>query len=328
MNDSTQKSNLWTRRNLLAAGSAMAIGASANSVARATSAFEPGTLEPSFLEGGFIDAHVHVWPKPSDDYPLGSKYTVADVVPESFTPDAILKLAGTENVRRVVLIQMSFFGFDNKYMLECIRKQPKQFKGVAIIDHNAPDVEGTMTRMQEQGVRGFRLYANAQNVAQWDQNPGIDAMFQTAAKTKQAICLLSDPEVLPAIEAMATKYPRTKIVIDHFSRIGMKGQIDQADLNKLCGLSRFKKVFVKTSAFYALGAKQAPYTDLLPMIKQLRDAFTANRLMWGSDCPYQVQVPHNYKASFSLIGTQSPFLNEIEIKAILGRTADEVFFQD
>ena len=182
--------------------------------------------------------------------------------------------------------------------------------------------------MQDQGVRGFRLYANAQNVAQWDQNPGIDAMFQTAAKTKQAICLLSDPEVLPAIEAMATKYPRTKIVIDHFSRIGMKGQIDQADLNKLCGLSRFKKVFVKTSAFYALGAKQAPYTDLLPMIKQLRDAFTANRLMWGSDCPYQVQVPHNYKASFSLIGTQSPFLNEIEIKAILGRTADEVFFQD
>ena len=328
MTDRTQRTSVWTRRSLLVASSAMAIGASAKSVARATSAFEPGTLEPSFLEGGFIDAHVHVWPKPSDDYPLDSKYTVADVVPESFTPDAILKLAGTENVRRVVLIQMSFFGFDNKYMLECIRKQPKQFKGVAIIDHNAPDVEGTMTRMQEQGVRGFRLYANAQNVAQWDQNPGIDAMFQTAAKTKQAICLLSDPEVLPAIEGMATKYPRTKIVIDHFSRIGMKGQIDQADLNKLCGLSRFKKVFVKTSAFYALGAKQAPYTDLLPMIKQLRDAFTANRLMWGSDCPYQVQVPHNYKASFSLIGTQSPFLNEIEIKAILGRTADEVFFQD
>jgi predicted TIM-barrel fold metal-dependent hydrolase len=301
MNDRTQRTSVWTRRSLLVASSAMAIGASTKSVARATSEFEPGTLEPNFLEGGFIDAHVHVWPKPSDDYPLDSKYTVADVVPESFTPDAILKLAGTENVRRVVLIQMSFFGFDNKYMLECIRKQPKQFKGVAII---------------------------AQNVAQWDQNPGIDAMFKTAAKTKQAICLLSDPEVLPAIEAMATKYPRTKIVIDHFSRIGMRGQIDQEDLNKLCGLSRFKKVFVKTSAFYALGAKQAPYTDLLPMIKQLRDAFTANRLMWGSDCPYQVQVPHNYKSSFSLIGTQSPFLNEIEIKAILGRTADEVFFQD
>ena len=328
MNDRTQRTSVWTRRSLLVASSAMAIGASTKSVARATSEFEPGTLEPNFLEGGFIDAHVHAWPKPSDDYPLDSKYTVADVVPESFTPDAILKLAGTENVRRVVLIQMSFFGFDNKYMLECIRKQPKQFKGVAIIDHNGSDVEGTMIRMQEQGVRGFRLYANAQNVAQWDQNPGIDAMFKTAAKTKQAICLLSDPEVLPAIEAMATKYPRTKIVIDHFSRIGMRGQIDQGDLNKLCGLSRFNKVFVKTSAFYALGAKQAPYTDLLPMIKQLRDAFTANRLMWGSDCPYQVQVPHNYKSSFSLIGTQSPFLNEIEIKAILGRTADEVFFQD
>jgi predicted TIM-barrel fold metal-dependent hydrolase len=323
MNHRTQRRNLWSRRNLLAAGSAMAICASAKTASQATAAFEA-----SFLESGFIDAHVHVWPRTSDDYPLDTKYTASDVVPESFTPEAILKLAGTENVRRVVLIQMSFFGFDNKYMLDCIRKQPEQFKGVAIIDHNAPDIESTMTGLFEQGIRGFRLYANATNVAQWDGNPGIDTMFKTAAKTKQAICLLSDPEVLPAIEAMATKYPKTKFVIDHFSRIGMRGQIDPQDLNKLCGLSRFKKVFVKTSAFYALGAKQAPYTDLLPMIKQLRDAFTANRLMWGSDCPYQVQLPHNYKSSFSLIGTQAPFLNEIEVKAILARTADEVFFQD
>jgi hypothetical protein len=50
--------------------------------------------------------------------------------------------------------------------------------------------------------------------------------------------------------------------------------------------------------------------------------------MWGSDCPYQVQGEHSYKASLALIATQANFLSEIEIKAILGRTADELFFQD
>lgn len=108
----------------------------------------------------------------------------------------------------------------------------------------------------------------------------------------------------------------------------MRGPVEKQDMDNLCKLNLFRKVFVKTSAFYALGEKKAPYTDLLPMIKQLRDAFTANRLMWGSDCPYQLQGGHTYKASLSLIVSQADFLSELEMKAILGRTADEVFFQD
>jgi predicted TIM-barrel fold metal-dependent hydrolase len=108
----------------------------------------------------------------------------------------------------------------------------------------------------------------------------------------------------------------------------MKGQIDQGDLEKLCKLGRFENVFVKTSAFYALGQKKAPYKDLLPMIKQLRDAYSADRLMWGSDCPYQVQDDHTYPSSFSLIAKHADFLSENERIAILGKTADRVFFQD
>jgi predicted TIM-barrel fold metal-dependent hydrolase len=50
--------------------------------------------------------------------------------------------------------------------------------------------------------------------------------------------------------------------------------------------------------------------------------------MWGSDCPYQVQGPHSYASSFALIATHADFLDENEKKAILGKTADKVFFQD
>ncbi|MCE2811434.1 MAG: amidohydrolase family protein [Planctomycetaceae bacterium] len=277
---------------------------------------------------GYVDSHVHVWPKLIEKYPLDSKYTTADVVPVAFPPEEIMQLGQKEGVQRVVLIQMSFFGFDNSYMLDCISKWPKVFRGVAIIDHDAPGVPEKMIALKRLGVRGYRLYANAKNVASWDGSPGIDAMFKTAAQTQQAICLLSDPEVLPGIDKMASKYPNTKIVIDHFSRIGMKGQIDQGDLEKLCKLGRFENVFVKTSAFYALGQKKAPYKDLLPMIKQLRDAYSADRLMWGSDCPYQVQDDHTYPSSFSLIAKHADFLSENERIAILGKTADRVFFQD
>jgi predicted TIM-barrel fold metal-dependent hydrolase len=318
-------SSRFSRRRVLATGGAFALGAG---VAPTIREVQAALAEPQQQQAGHIDAHVHVWPKVTAEYPLDPKYTPADVVPESFTPEQIIKISDPEFVRRILLIQMSFFGFDNSYMLDCIQKRPKQFRGVAIIDHDAADVADKMVELKERGVRGFRLYANAQNVATWDANAGIDTMFKTAAKTRQAICLLSDPEVLPAIDAMATKYPNTRIVIDHFSRIGMRGSVDPKDLDNLCNLARHRRVFVKTSAFYALGEKKAPYKDLLPMIRKLRDAFTANRLMWGSDAPYQVQGIHSYPASVALISTQAEFLSELEIKAILGRTADELFFQD
>jgi predicted TIM-barrel fold metal-dependent hydrolase len=314
--------NHLDRRGILIGAGVTALGSGfLNSIP-----FAQGSTFQTDTSASYVDSHVHVWPALTDKYPLDSKYTPADVVPAAFPPEEIMQLGQKEGVQRVVLIQMSFFGFDNSYMLDCISKWPRVFRGVAIIDHDTPGVADKMTTLKQRGVRGYRLYANAKNVASWASSAGIDAMFKTAAQTQQAICLLSDPEVLPQIDTMAAKYPNTRIVIDHFSRIGMRGRVDQQDMQNLINLARFENVFVKTSAFYALGEKKAPYKDLLPMIKQLRDAFSANRLMWGSDCPYQVQDSHTYASSFALISNHADFLSENEKNAILGKTAERVFF--
>ncbi|MCB1091334.1 MAG: amidohydrolase family protein, partial [Verrucomicrobiae bacterium] len=88
----------------------------------------------------------------------------------------------------------------------------------------------------------------------------------------------------------------------------------------------FPTVHVKTSAFYALGKKKAPYEDLGPMIRRLRDAFGAERLMWASDCPYQVQQGHTYADSIALIRDRLDFLSAEDKAWMLGKTAEKVFF--
>lgn len=50
-------------------------------------------------------------------------------------------------------------------------------------------------------------------------------------------------------------------------------------------LAEFSDMHMKTSTFYAIGKKKAPYTDMTPLVRKLRDTFGANRLMWASDCP-------------------------------------------
>ena len=80
------------------------------------------------------------------------------------------------------------------------------------------------------------------------------------------------------------------------------------------------------SAFYALGKKHAPYTDLGPMIRRLLSAFGPERLMWATDCPFQVENGHTYRDSIDLIRERLDFLTASDRKWLLGGTAQRVFF--
>ena len=123
-----------------------------------------------------------------------------------------------------------------------------------------------------------------------------------------------------------TEHPDTPVVIDHFARIGADGQFRDEDLKNLCRLARHKHASVKVSAYYALGEKKPPHLELISMIKRLYDAFGPQRLMWASDCPYQIQGANNYKDSISLIRDRIDFLTPDDKQWLLRKTAEKVFF--
>jgi len=274
---------------------------------------------------GWIDAHVHVWPNETKKYPVAKGYDKSGLR-TGFTPEDLFAECRLQGVSRIVLIQMSFYQFDNSYMLEVMSKYKGVFSGVAIIDEKAPNLAERMKKLKGQGIRGFRVYANVKNAAGWERSAPMQAMWREAAKNRQSICCLADPEALPVILRLCRKHPETPVVIDHFARIGMKGPVDQKQLDQLLKLADFKHVTVKTSAFYALGAKKAPYKDLGPMIRQLRNAFSAKRLMWASDCPFQVEGRHTYHDSIALIRDRLDFLSDEERDWMLRKTAARVFF--
>jgi predicted TIM-barrel fold metal-dependent hydrolase len=221
---------------------------------------------------------------------------------------------------------MSFYGFDNRYMLDAIREHPGVFRGVAIIDEDEPNVVATMRKLKEQGVRGFRLYGWKPPYETWLASEGMARMWKAGAELGMAMCGLVNPEALGPLDAMCEKYPETPVVIDHFGRVGVDGEIRKADLDMLCRIARHKNTNVKVSAYYALGKKAAPYTDLGPMIKRLVDAYSPQRLMWASDCPYQVQNGHKYVDSIELIRSTLDFLSESDRAWILQKTAERVYF--
>lgn len=276
---------------------------------------------------GWIDAHSHIWTRDLKKYPLAGQQTVEDLKPASFTAEELLQLAGQHGVGRVVLIQHKpYHGLDNSYITDSIAKYPGRFSGVACIAAENPHPESDMNKLFQLGMRGFRIRPGEGGAAIWKDSPGMCAMWAHAAKQGSAICPLIGPEDLPQVETLCQKYPDTKVVIDHFARIGMMGPVDDAQVAALCSLARHKHVHVKISAYYALGAKKPPHTELIPMIRKLIDCYSLKRLMWGSDSPYQIVEPNTYGDSVKLITERCEFLNAADKEQLLRGTAESVFF--
>lgn len=304
-----------TRRQFLHASTALTAGALAGCA----------TVQPAAL-AGFVDAHVHIWTPDTAAFPLAPGYQPSAMQPPSFTAEECLALARPHGVTRVVLIQMSFYRFDNRYMTDAMRRFPGVFAGVGIVDHAAPRPQDAMRELAKQGVRGFRISPGQQTVAAWLGSPGMAELWKCAADDGLALCPLVGPDALPGLAAMCRRFPRTRVVLDHFARLGVSGQFLKPDLLALEALAKFPHVHVKASAFYAFGQKRAPYLDFGPMIHRLRNSFGAQRLMWASDCPFQLRPGHTYADSLALIRDRLDFLTASDRDWMLRRTAEKVFF--
>ncbi len=276
----------------------------------------------------YIDAHSHIWTPDVAHYPLAEGFTVEDMKPASFTAEELLKVCEPLGVGRVNLIQMSYYQFDNSYMLDMIKLYPDRFVGTAIVDPLGKDPARAMTDLKPKGVRAFRIAPNFSKLPgpRWLEPEGYQAMFATAAKQRLALSCLINPDGFAEVARMAQRHPRTPVIIDHLGRIGANGTIENADVDALCALALYPGVMVKVGAFYALGKKTPPYLDLGPLIKRVVQAFGPDRCLWESDCPFQV-AQDTYADSLTLIRDKLDFLNADQKKWLLYRTAEQLLFR-
>ena len=136
------------------------------------------------------------------------------------------------SVGRVNLIQMSFYGFDNRYLLDMIKLYPDRFVGTAIVDPLTDDPGKMMESMRQSGVRAFRIQPRYSGLSPegWLHPPGYKSMFATAARTGQALSCLIDSSGFSEVGRMCRLYPDTKVIIDHLGRIGVDGMIRDSDV--------------------------------------------------------------------------------------------------
>lgn len=290
-----------------------------------------------------FDAHIHVWSKNREKYPLAHGFKDRDLWIPSYEAEDHITMSESLAIQYINFVQITWYGTDHSYIIDLISENPTHFVGTGIIpavtDIDLGSTTNTMTALANKGILAFRVRGKSSRPkylsgdTDWLNHYGYHEMFETGSNSNLAISFLMDPEDIPEVNRMCTLYPKTPVIIDHLSRIGTDGCFREKDIDSLCSLSKHPNVMVKLGPFNHLGSKSSPFLDVIPMLKRVVNAFGSSRCMWESDSPalrpgnYHVDPKSDLRACVDLIREHSNFLPSTDKENILFNTAYNFFFK-
>ena len=231
-----------------------------------------------------VDTHAHIFQR-------GLKLAaVRRYVPDydATLPDFLRQL-DAHRMTHGVLVQPSFLGTDNEYLLGALKSQPQRLRGVVVVEPTISASE--LAAFAAVGVVGIRLNLVGAELPNLRGGPWPEFLRQIVKldwlvevqREARDLSLV----VAPLLEAGA------KVVVDHFGRPDPKLGVNDPGFRDLLAAARSRRVWVKLSGAYRNGADgDAIAVAALPL---LRAAFGPERLLWGSDWPHtQFEQVANY----------------------------------
>lgn len=287
--------------------------------------FCKGSLYSALLNYGYgfkqkkplIDSHVHVW-KHATEFPFapGAKPPAFDI-----TAEDLLGLMTANGVSRTVLIQVIHYRWDNRYLMDVLRRYPGKFHGVCRVNPEDPAAPDHLSELTESGCRGVRLSPDASAKGDWIRGHLMQPLWRRCAELKVPMTLLLPASRLPDTAVWIEKNPDLDVVIDHMADVPAQ---DSKQLEVVLKMARYPRVYMKISHMWSLSHQPFPYPDLTEQIIRLRDSFGANRLMWGTDWPI-LQERLSYSQRVLLYRNHLGFLSSAEREEILYKTVQRVW---
>ncbi|CDG84449.1 amidohydrolase family protein [Janthinobacterium agaricidamnosum] len=236
------------------------------------------------------------------------------------TPETYLGLLDAHGMSHGVLVQPSFLGLDNSYLLSVLRAHPDRLRGIAVV---APGVTPQqLDDLQHAGVVGIRL--NLVGLPTPDfSSPGWSALLrELAARDWQVEVHQLAQELKPVLDPLLAA--GLKVVVDHFGRPGAALGVDDPGFRYLLSLGPSRRVWVKLSGAYRNGPHGRGEETARAAMPLLLSAFGVQRLMWGSDWPHTLfEKAAHYGAEKKLLEAWLP--DREQRQAVLSDTPARLF---
>jgi len=231
-----------------------------------------------------IDSHAHVFSRALQLVP-GRRYT-----PDyDATLGQYLAHLHAHGLSHGVLVQPSFLGTDNSYLLAALRQAPQQLRGVVVLDRDVS--RAVMNDMARQGVVGVRLNLMG-NILPDVRDAAWKGFFDHIAQLGWHVELHRQLEDLPGLIRQLMPFG-IQVVIDHFGRPDARLGLDQPGFAQLMALGQGGQVWMKVSGIYRLSATAPQNLEFArASLALLERSFGPERLVWGSDWPHTQHEEH------------------------------------
>jgi predicted TIM-barrel fold metal-dependent hydrolase len=228
---------------------------------------------------GWIDTHVHVF-RSDASFAVDRRYA-----PDyDATPEALLSKMRANGIDHALLVQPSFLGTDNSFLLRAIADDPARFSGIAVVDPMMPEAD--LLALQQAGIVGVRLNCIGKAAPDFAREHGILARRLGACGL--VLQIQAEGAQWRDMETFLSD-PTATIVIDHFGR-SLPSAEDGGLASLLRSAKRSDRLWIKFSAPYRL-AKDAASSCATAIL----DAVGPGRIVWGSDWPAtQFEGRHDY----------------------------------
>jgi predicted TIM-barrel fold metal-dependent hydrolase len=254
-------------------------------------------IRPAMATGGGrvtgVDTHAHIFERGLE---LAAQRRYAPDY--DATVDQFLAQLDANVLSHGVLVQPSFLGTNNDYLLAGIARSAGRLRGIVVV---APPVtEDQLDTFAAGGAVGIRLNLVGREIpdlAGQDWQQLLGSLAQRGWQVEVHIEANRLADTLPLLlDSQVT------VVVDHFGRPDPKLGIKDPGFEYLLSLGPSRQVWVKLSAPYRMSDQIAQ--EAVPLV---RAAFGIDRLLWGSDWPHtQHEEEIDYTAMRARLETWLP----------------------
>jgi predicted TIM-barrel fold metal-dependent hydrolase len=250
---------------------------------------------------GACDSHVHVFESesvyPSVDEP---HYTLPD--------GGLVKLnsmADSLGLNRYIIVQSSFYGTNNRCLLDALDKAGDRARGVAMVKEAITDAD--LFEMHQRGVRALRLDLFLRSslptteIVQY-----IERCAKRVAPLGWHLQFYTPGWVMRDLIPFLG-YLDTPFVIDHMGYMLESDGLTRQDFDRLLEALKEGSGWMKLSGPYRL-AKDGNYAKLRPLARAIVGEIP-ERVIWGSDWPH---IPDGSRDTGALLNLLADWIPEEE----------------
>lgn len=245
----------------------------------------PGGDQPSVAKApdGTVDTHLHIY-GPADRYPVAPTSRVP--VPPGASLDAYRQVMERLGITRVVVVQPSAYGADNRCTMDAVASLGDWARAVVVVRPEAEDAE--LDRLTGLGAVGIRFFMLPGGVLSWDV---LEDMAVRVHAFGWHVQLQLDGRGLEPRLEMLRRLP-CDLVIDHTGKFLEPVGTDHPGFRALMSLVETGRVWVKLSAPYETSHEGPPhYMDVGLLARALIRA-APERMVWASNWPHPSAQPN------------------------------------